>query len=103
MPQPLPARTAEPQNTSARTDMPQPTPDRTAEPQSPPTRTDEPQPVPASNSNFAERHETILQQRTRIRDSQLSQAEKMVTKSRVDLKSGEVGGTVAIPLHMVER
>jgi len=36
-------------------------------------------------------------------DSQLSQAERMIKRSRVDLKSGKVGDNVAIPIPMVDR
>ena len=103
VPQPTPARTDEPQPTSARTNEPQPIPTRTDEPQPTSARINKPQPTPASDSNLAQRHETILQQRKRARDSQLSQAERMVKSSRVELKSGEVGDNVAIPIPMVDR
>ena len=54
-------------------------------------------------SNLALRHETILQQRKRACDAQLSQAERMVKTLCVDLKPGKVGDNVAIPIPMVDR
>jgi hypothetical protein len=45
----------------------------------------------------------MLQQRKRDRDSQLSQAERMVKRSRVELKFGEIGDNVTIPIPMIDR
>jgi len=53
-------------------------------------------------SNLAQRHETILRQRKRARDS-YGQAERIVKRSRVDLKFGEVGDNVAIRIPLVDR
>ncbi|XP_076057193.1 uncharacterized protein LOC143034707 [Oratosquilla oratoria] len=47
--------------------------------------------------------EDISNQSKRARESQLSQAERMIKRSRIDLKVGEVGDNVAVPMPMVNR
>lgn len=49
------------------------------------------------------RLQNITSQRKRARDSQLCQAERMVKRSRIDLKAGKVGDNVAVPIPMVDR
>ena len=63
----------------------------------PATTTDKP------SSILDQRCQQIVEQRKRARISQLTQAERMVKRSRVELKSGEVGDNVAIPIPMVDR
>ena len=47
--------------------------------------------------------EDISNQCKRARETQSSQAERMVKRSRIDLKAGEVGDNVAVPIPMVDR
>ena len=56
-----------------------------------------------ASSDLEKRLEDILNQRKRARESQLEQAERMVKRSRIDLKAGEVGDNVAVPIPMVDR
>ena len=56
-----------------------------------------------ASSDLEKRLEDILNQRKRARESQLEQAERMVKRSRIDLKTGEVGDNVAVPIPMVDR
>ena len=63
----------------------------------PATTTDEP------SSILDQRRQQIVEQRKRARISQLTQAERMVKRSRVELKSAEIGDNVAIPIPMVDR
>ncbi|XP_076032943.1 uncharacterized protein LOC143020411 [Oratosquilla oratoria] len=61
---------------------------------------------PAMSENSApvnKRVEDISNQRKRARESHLSQAERMVKRSRIDLKAGEVGDNVAVPIPMIDR
>ncbi|XP_076055179.1 LOW QUALITY PROTEIN: dynein axonemal heavy chain 5-like [Oratosquilla oratoria] len=46
--------------------------------------------------------EDISNQRKRARESQLSQTERMVKRSHIDLKAGEVGFNVAVPIPMID-
>ena len=57
----------------------------------------------SSLSPLSSRQHNIVEQRKGARDSQVSQAERMVKRSRVDLKTGEVGDNVAIPIPTVDR
>lgn len=54
-------------------------------------------------SPLSSRQHNKVGQHKRARDSQVSQAERMVKQSRVDLKAGEVGNNVAIPIPTVDR
>jgi hypothetical protein len=49
------------------------------------------------------RLEDITNERKRAGDSQLSQAERMIKRSRIDLKPGVIGDNVAVPIPMVDR
>ncbi|KAH3857474.1 hypothetical protein DPMN_100081 [Dreissena polymorpha] len=60
------------------------------------------QPLP-SNSLFDQRHQAISEQRKIARESHLSQAARKVKRSRVELKAGETGDNVAIPIPVVDR
>lgn len=49
------------------------------------------------------RQEDITNERKRAGDSQLSQAERMIKRSRIDLKPGAIGDNVAVPIPLVDR
>ncbi|XP_076045736.1 uncharacterized protein LOC143027975 [Oratosquilla oratoria] len=65
--------------------------------------TNQPPAVSENSAPVDKRLEDISNQRKRARESQLSQAERMVKRSRIDLKAGEVGDNVAVPIPMVDR
>lgn len=65
--------------------------------------TSQPPAVSENSEPFDKRLEDISNQRKRARESQLSLAERMVKRSRIDLKAGEVGDNVAVPVPMVDR
>ena len=65
--------------------------------------TNQPPAVSENSVPVDKRLEDISNQRKRARESQLSQAERMVKRSRIDLKAGEVGDNVAVPIPMVDR
>ena len=44
-----------------------------------------------------------FEQHTRENESQLTQAERMIKCSLIDLKMAEVGDNVAVPIPMVDR
>ena len=56
-----------------------------------------------STALLDKRHADIALQRKRARTSQLSQAERMVKRSRIELKAGEVGDNVAVPISYADR
>ena len=58
---------------------------------------------PSSLATVESRQSDIAQQRKRAREAQMSQAEHMVKRTRVDLKAGEVGHNVEVPVPMVDR
>ena len=60
-------------------------------------------PSPLNSTPLDKRLEDIANQRKRACESQLSQAERMVKRSRIDLKAGEAGDNVAVPIPMVDR
>jgi len=64
---------------------------------------DTPMLQPSSSETLDERRDEILNQRKQTRESQFFQAERMVKRSGVDLKAGEVGDNVAIPIPLVDR
>ena len=49
------------------------------------------------------RQHEICAKRKRAREAQAQQAERMVKRSRIDLKAGEIGDNVAVPIPMVDR
>lgn len=57
----------------------------------------------SSLSPLSSRQCNIVEQRKRARDAQVSLAERMVNRSRVNLKPGEVGDDVAVPIPTVDR
>ncbi|XP_064079514.1 SCAN domain-containing protein 3-like [Macrobrachium nipponense] len=57
-------------------------------------------PIP---SPLTRREREITQERKRAREAQLSQAERMVKRSRLDSKTGEVGDNVAVHIPLVDR
>ncbi|XP_076031184.1 uncharacterized protein LOC143019434 [Oratosquilla oratoria] len=59
--------------------------------------------VSENSAPIDKRVEDISNQRKRARESQLSQGERMVKRSGIDLKAGEVGDNVAVPIPMVDR
>ena len=59
--------------------------------------------VPLILEPLGQRLQDITDQRKRARESQLIQAERMVKRSRIDLKVAEVGDNVAIPIPMVDK
>ncbi|XP_047497850.1 KRAB-A domain-containing protein 2-like [Penaeus chinensis] len=63
-----------------------------------PTPAQDPQPSP-----LTKRQSEITEQSKRAREAQLSQAERMVKRSRIDFKAGEEGDSVAVPIPTVER
>lgn len=50
-----------------------------------------------------QRHSNITHQRKRARESQLQQAERMVKRSRIEHKPGDIGDNVTIPIPLVDR
>ena len=57
-----------------------------------------------SKSNLVTlRQQEICARRKRAREAQAQQAERMVKRSRIDLKAGEIGDNVAVPIPMVDR
>ncbi|XP_047478501.1 uncharacterized protein LOC125031659 [Penaeus chinensis] len=78
---------------------PQPLPASAAPaPTSHPTPAQEPQTSP-----LTKRLRKITEQRTRAREAQLSQAERMVKRSRIDFKAMEEGDNVTVPIPMMGR
>ncbi|XP_076055268.1 uncharacterized protein LOC143033663 [Oratosquilla oratoria] len=59
--------------------------------------------VSENSAHVEKRLEDISNQRKRTRESQLSQTERIVKRSCIDLKAGEVGDNVAVPIPMVDR
>ena len=55
------------------------------------------------SSRLTERRDKVKRARTEAYAGQLSQAERMVKRSRVDFKCGEAGDNVAVPVPMVDR
>ncbi|XP_076061581.1 uncharacterized protein LOC143037330 [Oratosquilla oratoria] len=55
------------------------------------------------NHRVAERIKEIKRRRREAADAQTSQAERMVKRSRVDLRAGEQGDNVAVPVPLVDR
>ena len=55
------------------------------------------------NHRVAERIKQIKRRRLEAADAQTSQAERMVKRSRVDLRAGEQGDNVAVPVPLVDR
>ncbi|XP_076036970.1 uncharacterized protein LOC143022572 [Oratosquilla oratoria] len=55
------------------------------------------------NYRVAERIKEIKRRRREAADAQTSQAERMVKRSRVDLRAGEQGDNVAVPVPLVDR
>ena len=51
---------------------------------------------------YARQHE-ICAKRKRAREPQAQQAERIVKRSRIDLKAEEIGDNVAVPIPMVDR
>ena len=49
------------------------------------------------------RQQEICARRKRAREAQAQQAERMVKRSRIDLKAGEIGDNVAVPIPMVDK
>ena len=49
------------------------------------------------------RQQEICARRKRAREAQAQQAERMVKRSRIDLKAGEIADNVAVPIPMVDR
>ena len=63
-------------------------------------------PLPPATHNLSPlgiQQEEISVQRKRAGEAQLSQAERMVKRSRVTLKAREIGNNVAVPIPMVDR
>ncbi|KAK7109730.1 hypothetical protein V1264_013720 [Littorina saxatilis] len=56
----------------------------------------------AENHRVAERIKEINRRRREAADAQTSQAERMVKRSRVDLRAGEQGDNVAVPVPLVD-
>ncbi|XP_076049414.1 uncharacterized protein LOC143030097 [Oratosquilla oratoria] len=65
--------------------------------------TNHPPAVSENSATVDKRLEDISNQHKTARESQLSQAERMVKHSRIDLKGGEVGDNVAVPILTVDR
>ncbi|XP_068232019.1 uncharacterized protein [Palaemon carinicauda] len=71
-----------------------------------PTATPTPSDSPVSsveNHRVAERIKEIKRLRREAADTQTSQAERMVKRSRVNLRAGEQGDNVAVPVLLVDR
>ncbi|XP_068206695.1 uncharacterized protein [Palaemon carinicauda] len=61
-------------------------------------------PPPLSPSpHIASRQQEISKNCKRARETQLCQAERMVKRSRIDLRTGEIGDNVAVPVPYVDR
>ena len=63
----------------------------------------QPPPLSPAPDSLNLRLQNIAQQRQDARIAQVSQAERMVKRSKVDLKAGAVGDNVAVPIPLVDR
>ena len=59
--------------------------------------------ISTTTEPLEQRLQEITNQRKRARDSQLKQAERMVKRSRIELKMAEVGDNVAVPIPIVDK
>ena len=59
--------------------------------------------ISTTTEPLEQRLQEITNQRKRARDSQLKQAERMVKRSRIELKMAEVGDNVAVPIPLVDK
>ena len=60
-------------------------------------------PSPLDSTPLNKRLQDITNQQKRAHQSQLSQPERMVKCSRINLKAGECGDNVAVPIPMVDK
>ena len=65
--------------------------------------TDLPFDADVQSKSVDQRIECIANQRKRTCESELAQAERMVKRSRIELKAGQIGDNVAVPIPMVDR
>ena len=75
-------------------------PSATSQPPTPLSTTTEP---PLNLAPLDQRLQDITDQRKRACESQLTQAERMVKCSRIDLKVAEVGDNIVVPIPMVDK
>ena len=59
--------------------------------------------ISTTTEPLEQRLQEITNQRKRACDSQLKQAERMVKRSRIELKMAEVGDNVAVPIPLVDK
>ena len=59
--------------------------------------------ISTTTEPLEQRLQEITNKRKRARDSQLKQAERMVKRSRIELKMAEVGDNVAVPIPIVDK
>jgi hypothetical protein len=59
--------------------------------------------IDSGHKFLVERLQNIANQRTRASESQIAQAKRMVKRSQIELKVGEVGDNVAVPVPLVDR